>query len=227
MTPTRRWIAVWAAACALAVLGCGDDGDTPDYSGHDGLIPPDVKYEEPDPYQRGKERLAVDVFYEGGRSGTIRINGFRNHFFIFGFNEFGRDTFTLVPSGNRMEGEQSDLITLVGTAFWGGGIVWDEPIDLTGWELLFVALKSADPSFARIDLTLQSGAGDDVRSVTLDPRSYGYVNDGEWHFLRIPLADAVARGWNPRQARSPFIIGGAGNRAGDRLYVDNLYLTRY
>lgn len=227
MTQACRWIAVLATACALAAVGCGDDGEPADYSGHENLVPPDVKYDEPDPYQRGKERLSVDVFYEGGRSKTIKVNGFRNHFYIFGFNEFGRDTFTLVPAGDRMEGEQSDLFTLVGTAFWGGGIVWDEPIDLSGWEYLFVALKSADPSFARIDLSLLSGEGDGPRSVALDPRTYGYVNDGEWHFLRIPLADAVARGWNPRQARSPFIIGGAGNRAGDRLYVDNLYLTRY
>lgn len=227
MTHARRWMRLLAAAFALAAPGCGDDGATPDYTGHEDLVPPNVKYDEPDPYQRGKERLSVDVFYEGGRSETIKVNGFRNHFYIFGFNEFGRDAFTLVPAGDRMEGEQSDLIILAGTDFWGGGIVWDEPIDLSGWQFLFVALKSADPSFARIELTLISGEGDEERAAALDPRNYGYVNDGEWHFLRIPLADAVARGWDPRRAHSPFIIGGAGNRAGDRLYVDNLYLTRY
>jgi hypothetical protein len=63
--------------------------------------------------------------------------------------------------------------------------------------------------------------------VVLDPRDYGYANDGEWHFLAIDLADAVARGFDPTLARSPFVIGAAGGDAGDTLLIDNLYLTKF
>ena len=223
---TRRLVTVLAACFPLFAFGCGDDPGTPDYSGHDDLVRPDQKFEEPDPYEPGKERLSVDVFYEGGRSETIYINGFRTHYFIFGFNEFGRDSFSQAPSGDRLEAEHSDQITLVGTAFWGAGIVWDEPIDLSEWKKLFVSFKSSDPSFATFDLTLLYGDGDMPRSVTLRPTDYGYTNDGQWHSLEIPLQDAIDRGLDPTKVRSPFILGAGGGTFGDRLLVDNLYLTK-
>lgn len=222
---TPRWILLPLAASLLAA--CGDDYGTPDYSGHENLVPPNIKFDEPDPFVPGKDRLSVDVFYEGGRTETIKINGLRNYFFIFGFNEFGRDSFSLVPWRDRVEGEQSDQITLVGTDFWGGGIVWNEPIDLSGWNKLFVNFKSSDRSFARFDITLLYGRGETPASVTLNPLNYGYVNDGEWHFLEIPIQDAIDRGFDPSLTRSPFIISAAGGDPGDRLLIDNLYLTRF
>lgn len=209
---------------ALVIAACGDDGGSPNYTV---IRPPDQKFEEPEPFQPGKERLSVDVFYEGGRTETIFVNGFRNFYFIFGRPEIGRDTFSQSPSGDRLEGEQSDEITLVGAPFWGGGIVWDEPIDLSEWKKLFVSFKSSDRSFATFDITLLYGEGEMPRSVVLDPRDYGYTNDGLWHFLEIDLEDAVARGLDPSLVRSPFIISASGGEAGDTLLVDNLYLTKF
>jgi len=224
--PRRIFLALTIFACCCA-SACGDDRGTPDYSDQVGLIPPNIKFDEPDPYVLGKRRLSVDVFYEGDRSETIKINGLRNYFFIFGLAEFGRDSFSLVPAGERVEGEQSEQITLVGTSFWGGGIVWNEPIDLSEWKKLFVNFKSSDRSFASFDLTLLYGAGEMPDSVSFDVTDYGYTNDGEWHFLEIPLQDAIDRGFDPSVTRSPFIIGAGGGDPGDKLLVDNLYLTTF
>jgi len=104
---------------------------------------------------------------------------------------------------------------------------------LSEWKYMFVAFKSSDASFARFDITLQYEVGrlpseppPEPRGVTLDPTAYGYTNDGQWHFLQIPLQDAIDRGWDPSNARAPFIIGGSPNRKGDVLLVDNLYFTK-
>lgn len=217
-----------AVLCLVVSLtACGGDPGVPDYSDHADTFPPDVKYDEPDPFVPGEDRLSVDLFYEGDRSETISINGFRTHYFIFGLAEFGRDSYIHGTSGNRVEGEESATVRLVGTSFWGGGIIWDEPIDLTGWTKMYVSFKSNAPSFARFDITLLSGESDAQRSVTLDPRTYGYTNDGEWYSLEIPIADAAARGFDVSRVLSPFIIGAAGGAAGDVLLVDNLYFTKY
>jgi len=224
MRPPRGGARTLLACIVILACGCGGGSGDPDYSGQ-GVPPPDQKFEEPDPFQPGKERLSVDVFYEGGRTETIKINGFRTHYFIFGGPELGRESFAQGISRDRLEGEESARVTLVGTAFWGGGIVWDEPIDLSEWKKLFVSFKSSDRSFARFDLTLLYGDGD-PRSVTLAPTNYGYVNDGQWHFLEIPLQDAIDRGFDPTRVRSPFIVGASGGLAGDELLIDNLYLTK-
>ena len=105
--------------------------------------------------------------------------------------------------------------------------MWNEPIDLSEWTKLFVSFKSSDRSFARFDITLLYGEGESPQSVTLNPANYGYANDGEWHFLEIPLRDAIARGFDPSVTRSPFIIGAAGGDPGDQLLIDNLYLTKF
>jgi hypothetical protein len=227
MMTSRRLTQALLLAGAIFASGCGDDLGTADYSGHDELLPPNQKFEEPDPFQIGKDRLSVEAFYEGGRTTTIKVNGFRTHFFIFGGPELGRDTFTLAAAGDRLEGEQSHRITLVGTPWWGGGIVWDQPINLSEWKKLFVSFKSSARSFATFELSLLSGEGDTPRSVVLDPTDYGYTNDGEWHSLEIDLQDAIARGFDPTRVRSPFVVGAPGGKAGDWLLVDNLYLTKF
>lgn len=227
MQRSKRSVLARVACVPLLAVACGNDPGTPDYSSHVGLIPPMQKFEEPDPYQLGKERLSVDVFYEGGRSETIMINGFRTHYFIFGGSDLGRDTFVLAGAGDRLEGEQSDQITLVGTPWWGGGIIWDEPIDLSEWKKLFVSFKSSDPSFATFELTLLYGEGETPRSVILDPTDYGYTNDGQWHSIEIDLQDAIERGLDSARVRSPFIVGAPGGAIGDTLLIDNLYLTKY
>ncbi|MEM7139193.1 MAG: hypothetical protein AAF500_21650 [Myxococcota bacterium] len=188
---------------------------------------PDMPEEErfpvitPDPYLPGDERLAVGIFYGGERSETIGLNGSTREYFIF------EASYEQKTVDDRLEGGRSDQITLNGTPFWGGGIVWMNPIDLSKWTTMYVAFKSSDPSFEQFDLTLQSGEDEQpATGVALDPTEYGYTNDGQWHFLQIPLQDAVDAGWDPTVTRSPFIIGAAGGNEGDILLIDDLYFAR-
>ena len=66
----------------------------------------------------------------------------------------------------------------------------------------------------------------DPAGFDVDPTDYGYVNDGDWHFLRIPLQDFIDLGWDPTVARSPFTFSAPGGDAGDVLLIDNLYFTK-
>lgn len=220
------------ASLALSLVGaCGDDLGTPDYSDQVGLresinpFPP----VPPDPFQEGDERLYVGYFYEGGRSAEILINTVTTDYFVFAVDPdrpVATRSFGEATSTDRMEGKSSYQITLNGSPFWAGGIIWFEPFDLSDWTTMHVGFKSSDPSFAAFDLTLQSGTGDEPQGVTLDPRAYGYTNDGEWHFLQIPLQDAIDLGWDPRTTRSPLIFAAPGGDVGDVLLIDNLYFTK-
>jgi len=184
---------------------------------------------EPDPWQPGEERLSVGLFYECGRSETIYIDNETTYYWVFVTDQNNPTetlTFRQGTSEDRLEGRISEEITLLDKPWWGGGFIWFEPIDLSAWTTMFVAFKSSDPSFATFELALDSGEGETPARFTLDPRDYGYANDGEWHVLEIPLQDAIDLGWDPSVARSPFIIFSAGGEPGDVLLIDNLYFTK-
>lgn len=230
--PVRpRWLQCVLASLAVSLFGaCAAEG-TPDYSDQVGLVPPINPFPPvpPDPYQPGDQRLSVGYFYEGGRSATIQINTVTTDYFIFALDverPVATRTFAESTSTDRVEGRFSYEVTLNGSPFWAGGIVWFEPIDLSDWTTMFVSFKSSDPSFANFDLTLQYGEGEEPTGVNLDPTAYGYTNDGEWHFLQIPLQDAIDRGFDPTTVRSPFIFSAPGGEEGEQLLIDNLYFTK-
>jgi hypothetical protein len=241
-TPHVRWMPILLASSLIT--GCAGDLGTPDYSSHAGLPPengvrdPQAPFPPvpPDPYQPGDERLSVGYFYEGGWSVEVPINQVNTNYFIFAADEnevVGTLTYSQDISSDRVEGSESIAISLNGQPFWGGGLIWDDPIDLSEWTTMFVAFKSSDASFERFDLTLQwqqeqlpNQPAPEPVGVNLDPTVYGYVNDGEWHFLEIPLQDAIDQGFDPRFTRSPFIISAAGGRRGDSMLIDNLYFTK-
>jgi hypothetical protein len=235
----KRQHLVWTAGLfALSLVGgCMPDLGTPDYSSQVGLREPVDPFPPvaPDPYQPGDERLSVGYFYEGGRSETILINGVTTNYFIFVIDEnkpVETLTYSQDSSSDRLEGLESVKIRLNDRPFWGGGIIWDEPIDLSDWTTMYVGFKSSDESFESFDLTLQyapyipNEPPPDPQGVVLDPRTYGYTNDGQWHFLQIPLQDAIDRGFDPSITRAPFIVGGPTLQAGDVLLIDNLYFTK-
>ena len=191
----------------------------------------------PDPFQPGDERLSVGYFYEGGRSTTIEINTSSTDYFVFAIDRrepVATRSFAESESTDRVEGRFSYEITLIGSAVWAGGIVWFEPIDISEWTTMYVSLKSSDRSFARFDLTFTSGDRIDFEGNELpdpagfdvDPTDYGYVNDGDWHFLRIPLQDFIDLGWDPTGARSPYTCSAPGGDAGDVLLIDILYFKK-
>jgi len=69
-----------------------------------------------------------------------------------------------------------------------------------------------------------TGGGEDRHVV--NATTYGYVNDGEWHQLSIPLSDFVSDGLDLSAVRSPLSLGGAAGMATDFALIDNLYLSQ-
>ncbi len=221
---------------ATLVLGCRAPLGDPDYSGHVGLVsdagPPLEPLAGTEPFRPGVPRLGLGIFYEGAASQRFGLDAERSclrvpHsrplrcYYIFateGALHYDQDTVD-----DRVEGVLSDRFTLRGTAFWGGGIVWDAPTDLSAWDVLAVALKSSDASFARVTISMQSGS-DAARASSVEATDYGYVADGAWHVLRIPLADF--EGLDRVNVRAPFLLGGMGKTEGHQLLVDEVYLTK-
>ena len=93
--------------------------------------------------------------------------------------------------------------------------------DLTGWTTMRVSFRSADAAFETFRIGMNSGA-DSLVSVT----DYGYVNDGEWHHLVVPIADLVDVGLDLTAVSAAFIMVGGPGTAGETLWVDALYLTK-
>lgn len=229
------------AACAallVAVPACRKELGPADYSSHEGLALDGGPRPEPlpgtDPYLPGEHRLSLGLFYEGEVSQRYPLDPERlclrvphaeplRCYFIFTTEDTGELQYEQDTVADRVEGTLSDRFTLTGTPFWGGGILWDQPTDLAAWSTLAVALKSSDPAFARVTITLQSDGGE-ARSASVEATDYGYANDGEWHALRIPLADFA--GADLSAVTAPLLLGGPGNTAGARLLVDEVYLTR-
>lgn len=231
-TPCLLCIVYISASLALSLVGaCAADLGTPDYSDQIGLREPVNPFPPvpPDPFQPGDERLYVGYFYEGGYSAEILINTVTTDYFVFAIDvtdPVATRSFAESTSTDRAEGLISYEVTLNGSPFWAGGIVWFEPIDLSDWTTMFVSFKSSDASFERFALTLQYEVGGEPMGVELDPTAYGYTNDGEWHFLQIPLQDAIDRGFDPTAVLSPFIFSAPGGEEGDVLLIDNLYFTK-
>jgi hypothetical protein len=167
----------------------------------------------------GARRLAFGTFYEGGASDRLPID----HYFIFS-NSYGTQ-----PADERVEGLQSDELDFKGTGFWGGGLFWDKPTSLSVWNTLHVSLNSADPGLATIAIrVLYFGPAPANAEKTLQVKAndYGWLNDGQWHNLSIPLTDF--HGLDVTRMRSPFTIGNDENggtaKTGEVLLVDDVYI---
>lgn len=117
-----------------------------------------------------------------------------------------------------VEGSVSDLLTLEGTSFWGGGVVWSPTRDLSSWRTLALSLKS--DSIAVVNVTV----GSTGKEPGLSAADYGYKADGQWHSLRIPLADFAAGGVDLTDVRVAFALGGPGGSAGQEILVDDVYM---
>lgn len=211
-----------ALALLLGLAACRPDPGVPDYSSQAGLFGDGGSQEVkpgPFPYVAGSRRLAFGAFYEGGASDRVPLD----HYYIFS------DSYSTQPSDERVEGLQSDELVFKGTGFWGGGLFWDKPTDLTGWSTLHVSLNSSDPGLAIIAVrVLFFGPPPGNAEVTLGVRAndYGWKNDGEWHHLAIPLT--AFGGLDLARMRSPFTIGndqgGGTARVGEVLLIDNVYV---
>lgn len=207
----------------LAVLAaCRPAPGDSDYENQGQVTPPDDGDPGPGsdvlpgpfPHQQGQRRLAVG-FYEGGRSDDVPVDNTTTHVYLY------ENTVTLEPSPTRVEGRAADLAVHAGKTWAGFGVHWDTPRNLGTWKTLHVSLRSADPGFAQVKV----GMNDTDKSVQLAVGKYGYLNDGEWHHLAIPLTDFTAAGLRIGAVNAPFVLVSGAGAAADKLLLDNLYFT--
>jgi hypothetical protein len=207
-----------AGALALLLGGCRPDPGAPQYPAREPWDPttddPDFVPGE-DPYEEGEERLSIGIFYEGGASEVLPIDDETRHWYIY------EGTFSQGLSEDRAEGLVSDEITLTGAQpWWGGGVTWDTPTDLSAWTTLHISFASRDPSFASFDI----GMGDGVAEARVSAAEVGFRNGGAWTSLTIPLS--AFSGVDLTRVTLPLLLASGSGAAGDRLRVDALYFTK-
>ena len=159
-------------------------------------------------------RLSIGVFYEGSSSEVVEIDNTTANLYLYD------NTVSMQETDEALEGQAAHRLVHAGGDWWGMGVHWSEPRDLSGWKSLHVSFRSE--SFAVIEVGM-NGASDDRHVVPAG--DYGYAADGEWHSLRIPLADFAARGLDLSAVTSPLSLGGPKAAAGDFVLVDGVYLS--
>ncbi|MEL6183752.1 MAG: hypothetical protein AAFU79_03940 [Myxococcota bacterium] len=181
----------------------------------------------------GVPRLSFGGSYEGEFTEQVVIDGVTSFFFIFDTanDGTGQLTFTTETASDRVEGSVSDRIIHAGTGFIGGGVFWYVARDISQYSTLNLSLKSSDPAFAELSISVASGPdrpadgmNDQSQTFTVNASSYGYANDGEWHSLTIPFSDLEQLGWNPASVRSPFSFSGGGGASGENFLIDDVYI---
>ena len=166
----------------------------------------------------GEERLSLSIFYEGEYTEQVVIDDINAHFYIYE-NTFSLSTF----EGDRKEGLLCDRIHHAGGPWWGGGVHWETPKDLSRWTTLHISLKSTSNTYTSLELAMNNG---DSQQVKVSLSDYGFKTDGEWYALEIPLQDLVDSGLDVTQVTAPLVLIGQSGETGDILLVDAVYLNQ-
>ncbi|MFM2247127.1 MAG: hypothetical protein RL071_3201 [Pseudomonadota bacterium] len=211
-TSTRT---LWPLAIAL-LAACRADPGAPAYPAADsaGADTGPGLPQGPDPYVEGEPRLDLGLYYEGGSSERVEINDLDTHYYIYEGTYAER-----VELQDVIEGREAVKLEVADKGWLGGGLTWDSPRDLSGWGVLAVSLRSGDAGMNSLALHMQAGA-EAVRPLA----DYGWVADGQWHHLRLPLADFAAAGANLAAVTGPYVLIGAGVAPGEQLTIDDLYI---
>lgn len=202
----------------FALSGCRGDSGPDDYLSQERLrfdaAPPPIDAD----IEEGEERLSIGIFYEGPAVQTVVVDELRAHFYIY------EGTFNALPeAGDRVEGAESTALRTTGGPWWGGGVHWDDPRDLSTWDRFHLSLKSDDASMS--GLTIAMNLPGDV-PVEIDLAEYGWAADGAWHRIEIPLSDYTAAGMNLATVAAPLVFLGPAGAAGDQVLVDDVYFSR-
>jgi len=205
---------IFGTAC---ILGCGSELPDPDYPDFTdalaGIEETSTFVEPPNPFIPGSNRLSIGIFYDGPYSDIILLDDTTTHFYIYEGTFDIKNEYQLVREGLR-----ADAIIGVGTPWLGGGVSWDEAKDLSDWSTMHVSLRSDSAQFNDIKLEIEAG-----RVLRVELSEYGFVADGEWHELTIPLESLRDRGADLSAVTRPFVLIGGNISVGTRLIVDNLY----
>jgi len=172
----------------------------------------------PHPYQPGDKRLSIGAFYEGAYSDQVPLDNLTSHLYVY--QDAMVNTASLADDKDRVEGLVSTKIVHAGRAWWGLGVHWDTPRDLSQWKTLYVSLKSADQTFSSVKIGMNN-----QNPFFVEAGKYGYAADGAWHSLAIPVADFVTAGLDVTQVAAPFVLSGASGTGGAALKVDDVYFT--
>ena len=200
-----------AAALILPLAACRPDPGAPSYpertpwerATSDGFLRT--------PLEDGETRLGIGVFYEGETTDAVPIDDTTTHFYVY------ESSFYVEADDDRVEGYASDALVLRGKPWWGGGVHWDTPRDLSAYDTLHVALRTE--ALGSWDLGMSAG-----REARVDVADYGLEADGAWHTLQIPLSAFAAAGADLRQVTIPLLLVGEGGDEGDAVWIDDLYL---
>lgn len=213
------------ASLALATLACrpplgepsypniSDDTDRPD----DGGLPGD------DPWDGTEPRLTYGAFYEGGSTDQILVDNEAVNYYVY------EGSFAQVEDEDHVEGFVADRLIVQNAqanGFWGGGIHFDgtTPQDLTEWTTLHVALKSEDPEMEAFEFGMVASQGTGTVEGRAAIADYGFVADGEWHVVNIPL-DALSPTVPREQVTVGLLLISATAVNETSLLIDDLYLT--
>ncbi|MCY1032391.1 hypothetical protein OV207_13045 [Corallococcus sp. BB11-1] len=215
----------------LLLAACRPDPGPADYSDQGpvgnnndgGTDPASDVLPGPFPYEDGARRLMVGIFYETGHSDEVVLDNAESNFYLYDNTVYVEDIFDSLE--DRVEGKFATKIVQNGKPWMGFGVHWTNVRNLDAWKTLHVSMKSADPAFVGVKIGMSSGVKADEKGYQLAASKYGYVNDGQWHHLAIPIADFTAAGLKLNAVSSPFTFAAEGGAAGDSLLLDNLYFT--
>ena len=176
----------------------------------DGKLPGDT------PWDGSAPRLAISTFYEGGATDVLLVDDESVFFYIY------EGSFTAQTSGDRVEGYVSQGLVISASTWWGGGIHSEgNPVDLREWDTLHVALRSDDSELESFEIGMVGSVGEGRVSAT----TYGFVADGQWHVLEIPLAD-LSGAVGLDAVTVPLLLISASASPGTAILIDDLYFTQ-
>lgn len=188
----------------------------------------------PDPFEEGEARLSLGVFYEGGYSEVIPVDEESSYFYIWITEDTSSPTFTQTPTTDRIEGNVADEVTAGEYGWFGGGVSWTTATDMSVWNTMHLSIKSSDEALSVLQVGVggywKSGGscvGSGTKQNWVDLSAYGFVTNGEWHHLTIPLDD-LNFCLDMTQLVEPFSLLASGlssNDAGAQFILDNLYFT--
>lgn len=221
-TSHTRWRFGAAALLALGLGACRPDAGASDYASQEpfeaegsGGGGPSNELEGPDPWVAGEDRLSIGAFYEGGSSDLVPIDEETTHLYVY------ESTLRLLPTTTRVEGLEATAIEHAGGAWWGFGVHWDIPRDMTAWTTLHVSLRTDVAGFDAVEFGMNDADG----TYTVQASDYGWATDDTWHHLAIPLTDLDDAGLSRDRVTAALVVLGGPGANGDQLLFDNVYFT--
>ena len=168
-------------------------------------------------------KLSLGIFNDSCFDESFDIDNVSRHFYIWD------NTMDILPDYvTYVEGIKSDYVVRLTEDWFGGGVTWDESVDLSDWVTLNVSIQSSTASFASLHLLFQSIVASETVELRIDLQEYGYLNNGLWHDIQINLEEIVGdSSFSFETVTIPFaILSESTGTIGDVMYIDRLYLSQ-